>query len=84
MIALQALSRYGYLALSHDGPRVVTLTLDNAQVAKFNVEDSNRLLLQKVPLSSVPGEYTATVSGPGCVYLQVRSYKNSHPDKILM
>lgn len=80
VIALQALSRYGYLALSHDGPRVVTLTLDNAQVAKFNVEDSNRLLLQKVPLSSVPGEYTATVSGPGCVYLQTNlKYNVPHP-----
>lgn len=80
VVALQALSRYGYLALSHDGPREVTLTLDNAQVAKFNVEDSNRLLLQKVPLSSVPGEYTATVSGPGCVYLQTNlKYNVPHP-----
>ncbi|XP_069609938.1 alpha-2-macroglobulin-like [Ranitomeya imitator] len=81
VVALQALSLYGYHAVSHDGPRVVTLSLDNAQVAKFNVEDSNRLLLQKVPLSTVPGEYTATVSGSGCVYLQTNlKYNVPHPE----
>ncbi|XP_075699320.1 alpha-2-macroglobulin [Rhinoderma darwinii] len=81
VVALQALSLYGYLALSHDGPRVVTLSLDNAPVAKFNVEDSNRLLLQSVPLSSVPGEYTATISGPGCVYMQTNlKYNVPHPE----
>ncbi|KAM3912870.1 alpha-2-macroglobulin-like isoform 2-T3 [Leptodactylus fuscus] len=70
VVALQACALYGALTVSHDGPREVTLSLDNAQVAKFNVDDSNRLLLQKVSLSTVPGVYTATVRGPGCVYLQ--------------
>ncbi|XP_073402583.1 alpha-2-macroglobulin [Dendrobates tinctorius] len=81
VVALQALSLYGYHAVSHDGPRVVTLSLNNAEVAKFNVEDSNRLLLQKVPLSTVPGDYTATVSGSGCVYLQTNlKYNVPHPE----
>ncbi|XP_056385116.1 alpha-2-macroglobulin-like isoform X3 [Hyla sarda] len=81
VVALQALSLYGYHAVSHDGPRVVTLALNNAPVVKFNVEDSNRLLLQKVPLSSVPGEYTATVSGSGCLYIQTNlKYNVPHPE----
>ncbi|XP_044155176.1 LOW QUALITY PROTEIN: alpha-2-macroglobulin-like [Bufo gargarizans] len=81
VVALQALAVYGYHTVSHDGPREVTLTLDNAQVAKFTVEDSNRLLLQKAPLSSVPGEYTATITGTGCVYIQTNlKYNIPHPE----
>ncbi|KAG8544762.1 hypothetical protein GDO81_021953 [Engystomops pustulosus] len=81
VVALDALSLYGSLTVSHDGPRAVTLTLDNAPVVKFDVEDSNRLLLQKVPLPKVPGEYMATVSGPGCVYLQTNlKYNVPHPE----
>lgn len=37
------------------------------------MDPSNRLLLQRVPLPQVPGEYSAEVSGEGCVYLQVRA-----------
>ncbi|KAM4030483.1 alpha-2-macroglobulin isoform 2-T2 [Anomaloglossus baeobatrachus] len=81
VVALQAFSLFGSLTASHDGPRVATLSSDNAQVAKFNVEDSNRLLLQKVSLSTVPGEYTATISGPGCVFLQTSlKYNVPHPE----
>ncbi|XP_066457148.1 alpha-2-macroglobulin-like isoform X1 [Eleutherodactylus coqui] len=81
VVGLQAFSLYGYLTVKHDGPRVVTLTQDNVLVAKLNVEDSNRLVLQQVPLPSVPGEYTATISGAGCVYLQTNlKYNVPHPE----
>ncbi|XP_063818159.1 alpha-2-macroglobulin isoform X2 [Pseudophryne corroboree] len=81
VVALQALSLYGYYALSHDGPRDISVTLDSAQVAKLHVEDSNRLLLQRATLPSVPGDYTVTVSGSGCVYMQTSvRYNIPHPE----
>ncbi|XP_075072211.1 alpha-2-macroglobulin-like isoform X2 [Mixophyes fleayi] len=81
IVALQALSLYGYHALSHDGPRDISVTLDSAPVAKLHVEDSNRLLLQHVALPSVPGDYSVTVSGSGCVYTQTSlRYNVPHPE----
>ncbi|KAG8435793.1 hypothetical protein GDO86_013654 [Hymenochirus boettgeri] len=70
VVALQALALYGSLTLSHDVTRTVSLSLENTPIAKFSVEDSNRMLLQRLVLMEVPGDYAATVSGPGCLYLQ--------------
>ncbi|XP_063819368.1 alpha-2-macroglobulin-like [Pseudophryne corroboree] len=81
VVAFQALSLYGYYALSHDGPRVASVTLDSTQVAKFHVKVSNRLLLQRATLPSVLGDYTVTVSGSGCVYTQTSvRYNIPHPE----
>ncbi|OCT69765.1 hypothetical protein XELAEV_18036689mg [Xenopus laevis] len=80
VVALQALALYGSLTLSHDATRTVLLALDKTPVAKFNVEDSNRLLLQQIALNEVPGDYTATVSGSGCLYLKTTlRYNIPHP-----
>ncbi|KAM8924771.1 alpha-2-macroglobulin [Pelodytes ibericus] len=80
VVALQALSLYGSLTQTRNEPRTVSLTLDGAPVAELHVEDSNRLLLQHVPLTKVPGDYIATVSGSGCVYLQTSMrYNEPHP-----
>ncbi|KGL87299.1 Alpha-2-macroglobulin, partial [Charadrius vociferus] len=38
-----------------------------------------RLLLQRVPLPQVPGEYSTEVSGEGCVYLQTSLRYNVQP-----
>ncbi|KAM5141229.1 alpha-2-macroglobulin-like [Mantella aurantiaca] len=70
VVALQALATYGYIAHRHDSPREVAVTLGEAPVAKLQVEDSNRLLLQQVPLPDIPGDYTVSVNGPGCVFVQ--------------
>ncbi|XP_075072226.1 alpha-2-macroglobulin-like [Mixophyes fleayi] len=81
VVALQALSLYGYHALSHDGPRDISVTQDSAPVVNLHVEDSNRLLLQRVALPNVPGDYTVTVSGSGCVYTQTSlRYNVPHPE----
>lgn len=70
VVALQALALYGYFAHQHDGPRDVAVTLGEAPVAKLHVEDSNRLLLQQVQLPDIPGDYTVSINGPGCVFIQ--------------
>ncbi|KAM4605845.1 alpha-2-macroglobulin-like [Discoglossus pictus] len=80
VVALQALSLYGSLTHSHDSPRTVLLSCDSDPVARLQVEDSNRLLLQRVPLPKVPGEYKASITGSGCLYMQANlRYNVPHP-----
>lgn len=73
VVALQALSLYGAVTYAKSGTASqVTLRSGGDFQQDFQVDPSNRLLLQRVPLPQVPGEYSAEVSGEGCVYLQVR------------
>lgn len=73
VVALQALSLYGAVTYAKSGAASqVTLRSGGDFQQDFQVDPSNRLLLQRVPLPQVPGEYSAEVSGEGCVYLQVR------------
>ncbi|XP_009465526.1 PREDICTED: alpha-2-macroglobulin-like [Nipponia nippon] len=45
----------------------------------FSSTQTTRLLLQRVPLPQVPGEYSTEVSGEGCVYLQTSLRYNVQP-----
>lgn len=72
-MALQALSLYGAATYAKSGAASkVTLRSGGDFQQDFQVDPTNRLLLQRVPLPRVPGEYSTEVSGEGCVYLQVR------------
>lgn len=72
-MALQSLSRYGAATFTRTGkPTQVTIQYSGTFFTKFQVDDDNRLLLQQTSLPKVPEEYTMTVTGGGCVYLQVR------------
>lgn len=72
-MALQALSLYGAVTYAKSGAASkVTLRSGGDFQQDFQVDPTNRLLLQRVPLPQVPGEYSTEVSGEGCVYLQVR------------
>lgn len=72
-MALQALSLYGAVTYAKSGAASkVTLRSGEDFQQDFQVDPTNRLLLQRVPLPQVPGEYSTEVSGEGCVYLQVR------------
>lgn len=72
-MALQALSLYGAVTYAKSGAASkVTLRSGGDFQLDFQVDPTNRLLLQRVPLPQVPGEYSMEVSGDGCVYLQVR------------
>ncbi|KAM4704398.1 alpha-2-macroglobulin-like [Rhinophrynus dorsalis] len=80
VVALQALALFGFLTVSHDASRKVVLNLGNSPVHEFHVEDSNRLLLQRVALPEIPGKYAAGITGPGCVYLKrTLKYNVPHP-----
>lgn len=72
-MALQALSLYGAVTYAKSGAASkVTLRSGGDFQQDFQVDPTNRLLLQRVALPQVPGEYSTEVSGEGCVYLQVR------------
>ncbi|XP_044929360.1 alpha-2-macroglobulin [Mustela putorius furo] len=82
VVALQALSRYGAATFTRTGkPTQVTIQHSGTLVAKFQVDDDNRLLLQQTSLPKVPEEYTMTVTGGGCVYLQTSLKYNILPEK---
>uniref|UniRef100_A0A8C0SZD3 Alpha-2-macroglobulin n=1 Tax=Canis lupus familiaris TaxID=9615 RepID=A0A8C0SZD3_CANLF len=82
VVALQALSKYGAATFSkREKTTVVTVKSSETFSQKFEVHDANRLLLQEVRLPEIPGEYSTTVSGSGCVYLQTSLRYNILPKK---
>ncbi|XP_068037834.1 alpha-2-macroglobulin-like [Anomalospiza imberbis] len=80
VVALQALSLYGAATYARSGAASkVALRSGGDFQQDFQVDPSNRLLLQRVPLPQVPGEYSVEVSGEGCVYLQTSLRYNVQP-----
>lgn len=74
VVALHALSKYGAATFTRAKKAAhVTIQSSGAFSTKFQVNNGNQLLLQRVTLPTVPGDYTAKVTGEGCVYLQVRT-----------
>ncbi|XP_039730208.1 alpha-2-macroglobulin [Pteropus medius] len=82
VVALHALSKYGAATFTSTGKAVqVTIQSLGAFSTNFQVDDNNRLLLQQVSLPEVPGEYSMTATGEGCVYLQASLKYNILPEK---
>ncbi|XP_051011605.1 murinoglobulin-2-like [Acomys russatus] len=82
VVALHALSKYGALTFSRSQKMSsVTIQSSGTFSHKFQVEDSNRLLLQQVPLPDIPGEYKINMTGEGCVYAQTTLRYNVHLEK---
>ncbi|XP_039417434.1 alpha-2-macroglobulin-like isoform X1 [Corvus cornix cornix] len=80
VVALQALSLYGAVTYAKSGAAsTVGLRSGGDFQQEFQVDASNRLLLQRVPLPQVPGQYSVEVSGEGCVYLQTSLRYNVQP-----
>uniref|UniRef100_A0A8C5WF54 Uncharacterized protein n=1 Tax=Leptobrachium leishanense TaxID=445787 RepID=A0A8C5WF54_9ANUR len=60
----------------------VTVTVrSQTGVQEFHVDNTNRLLLQKASLPDIPGDYTLTASGSGCVYVQTVLRYNVPPPR---
>uniref|UniRef100_A0A8C4MHN0 Alpha-2-macroglobulin n=1 Tax=Equus asinus TaxID=9793 RepID=A0A8C4MHN0_EQUAS len=75
VVALHALSIYGAATFAGTGEAaLVTIQSSGTFSTKFQVENTNRLLLQQVSLPDIPGEYSINVSGEGCVYIQALKY----------
>ncbi|XP_031239919.1 murinoglobulin-1-like [Mastomys coucha] len=82
VVALDALSKYGAITFSRSQKSpLVTIQSSGSFSQKFQVENSNRLLLQQVQLPDIPGEYTISMSGEGCVYAQTTLRYNIHLEK---
>ncbi|XP_066211857.1 alpha-2-macroglobulin-like [Saccopteryx leptura] len=82
VVALHALSKYGAATFTRTGKAAqVTIQSSGTFSRNFQVENYNRLLLQQISLPEVPGEYSMTVSGEGCVYLQTSLKYNILPEK---
>ncbi|XP_052577522.1 murinoglobulin-1-like [Peromyscus californicus insignis] len=82
VVALHALSKYGAItfARSQKTP-LVTIQTSGSFSREFQMDNSNRLLLQQVPLPDIPGDYDINVSGEGCVYAQTTLRYNVHLEK---
>ncbi|XP_005570122.3 pregnancy zone protein-like isoform X1 [Macaca fascicularis] len=82
VVALQALSKYGTATFSKsEKAALVTIKSSHTFSKDFQVDDGNRLVLQEVRLPELPGEYSTTVSGSGCVHLQTCLRYNILPKK---
>ncbi|XP_008057624.1 alpha-2-macroglobulin [Carlito syrichta] len=82
VVALHALSKYGAATFTRTGKAAqVTVQSSGTFSTKFQVDNNNRLLLQQVSLPELPGEYSAKVTGEGCVYLQTSLKYNVLPEK---
>ncbi|EMP39670.1 Alpha-2-macroglobulin [Chelonia mydas] len=80
VVALQALSRYGASTYTKSGgASTVTLQSTGNFQAQFQVDHTNRLLLQRMALPEVPGDYSMGVTGEGCVYVQTSLRYNVLP-----
>ncbi|NWV68499.1 A2MG protein, partial [Malurus elegans] len=80
VVALQALSLYGAVTYAKTGAASnVALRSAGGFQQDFQVDPTNRLLLQRLPLPQVPGDYSVEVSGEGCVYLQTSLRYNVQP-----
>lgn len=70
VVALQALSKYAEAVYTGRRDVTVTITSKTGFLEKFHVNNNNRLLLQRATIPGIPGNYTVTTAGSGCVYLQ--------------
>uniref|UniRef100_A0A8C2TZ08 Ovostatin n=1 Tax=Coturnix japonica TaxID=93934 RepID=A0A8C2TZ08_COTJA len=78
VVALQALAAYGEATYNSVTQNVIKIISKNTFAKVFTVNNENRLLLQQTPLPEVPGKYSLTVNGTGCVLIQTALRYNIH------
>ncbi|NXG09943.1 OVOS protein, partial [Sakesphorus luctuosus] len=70
VIALQALATYGKATYNSATQNGVKITSKESFEKVFVVNNENRLLLQQTSLPEVPGKYSLTMNGSGCIFMQ--------------
>uniref|UniRef100_A0A6I8RH41 Pregnancy-zone protein n=1 Tax=Xenopus tropicalis TaxID=8364 RepID=A0A6I8RH41_XENTR len=81
VVALQALAKYGEATFTDKGDVTATVTSKTGFHQQFHVDQTNRLLLQKASLPDIPGEYSLSATGSGCVYVQTVLRYNIPPPR---
>ncbi|NXU86100.1 OVOS protein, partial [Xiphorhynchus elegans] len=76
--ALQALATYGEVTYNPATQNGVQITSKKPFEEVFIVNNENKLLLQQTSLPEVPGEYSLTVNGSGCLFVQTTLRYNIH------
>ncbi|XP_063150637.1 ovostatin-like [Candoia aspera] len=71
VVAIQALAQFSQLTFSEDSQNSVKIHSNKPFEKVFEVDNTNRLLLQQTSLPDVPGEYSIDVKGSGCVFTQL-------------
>ncbi|XP_038629995.1 alpha-2-macroglobulin-like [Scyliorhinus canicula] len=70
VVALQALALYAELTHVADPHGSVSVTSESGFHKEFHIDSTNQLLLQSQPLTEIPGDYTAEISGTSCLLIQ--------------
>ncbi|XP_075468949.1 ovostatin-like [Ascaphus truei] len=70
VVVLQALAGYGCLVYKENANNQVRVSAQNAVIAQFNVDSSNRLVVQREALPTASGDYSFSVTGSGCCLVQ--------------
>ncbi|XP_008943124.1 PREDICTED: alpha-2-macroglobulin-like protein 1, partial [Merops nubicus] len=70
VVALEALALYATKLFSKDGLDLQASLSSEGFTQNIRVDNSNRLLLQRVELPALPQEYSVRVQGHGCLFLQ--------------
>ncbi|NWX90083.1 OVOS protein, partial [Nothoprocta pentlandii] len=78
VVALQALAAYGEATYNSVMQNVVKISSKKHFENIFIISNDNRLLLQQIPLPEVPGNYSLSVNGSGCVLMQTALRYNIH------
>ncbi|KAM4636167.1 ovostatin-like isoform 3-T3 [Discoglossus pictus] len=69
-VILEGISNYGKLTYDANAANQVKVTAGSEVVAEFSTDSTNRLVVQRKPLPTVPGNYEVTVTGRGCCLVQ--------------
>ncbi|XP_069610170.1 ovostatin-like isoform X1 [Ranitomeya imitator] len=77
MMAIEAMTQYGRLFFVEESDAVVVVQQGDIEVARINVDESNKLLVQRVKLDVVLGEYKIYTTGTGNPLVQLNSYFNT-------
>ncbi|XP_063818167.1 pregnancy zone protein-like isoform X2 [Pseudophryne corroboree] len=81
VVALQALTKYAKATYSDTQDVTVTVRSLSGFQNQFHVDKTKSLLLQKETLADIPGKYTLTATGNGCVYIQTHLKYHTSPAK---
>ncbi|XP_075072199.1 alpha-2-macroglobulin-like protein 1 [Mixophyes fleayi] len=79
VVALQGLTKYAKATYRDNQDVTVTVGSLSGFRKQFHVDKSKSLLLQRESLPDIPGRYTVTATGNGCVYIQTHLKYNIPP-----